>query len=163
MNLKRSEKIVGAVLVMALGVLLIVMKNQFIGILMTVTGVSLILLGVVDIFDKCIPPSIVKIVSGIFVIVCGWVAVRAVLYIVAAVLLIGGILLLYDKIKNGTKNTQLPYVICEYAKIALCIIIGVLFLFHQAAAVVFVFNTGGVLAIIEGGVLLIDAFSEQEN
>lgn len=163
MNAKRSEKIIGALLVMALGILLIVMKNQFIGILMTVAGVSLILLGVVDIFNKCVPPSIIKIVSGALVIICGWVAVRAVLYIVSAVLLIGGILLLYDKIKNGTKNTQLPYVICEYAKSILCIVIGVLFLFHRGTAVVFVFNVGGSLALLEGGVLLIDAFSEQEN
>lgn len=163
MNANRSEKIIGAVLVMVLGVLLIVMKNQFIGILMTVAGVSLILLGVVDIFDKCIPQSIVKILSGVFVIICGWVAVRAVLYIVSAVLLIGGILLLYEKIKNGAKNTQLPYIVCEYAKIILCIVIGVLFLFHRGTAVVFVFNAGGVLALLEGGVILIDAFSEREN
>ena len=159
MSLKKSEKIIGAVLVMVLGVLLIILQNRFIGILMTVLGVSLIILGLVDIINGCIPPAIVKIVAGGLVIVCGWLAVRAVLYIVSALLLILGILLLYAKIKSGAKNTRLPFLICEYAKSGICIGIGILFLFHQGTVVGLVFNTGGVLALVEGGVLLVDAFS----
>ena len=77
--MKKSEKITAAILTMVVGVLLIAMQDNFIGLLMSIAGVCLIVLGVVDIFHHFIPPAVVKIVSGILIIVCGWVLVEAVL------------------------------------------------------------------------------------
>ena len=163
MSIKKSEKIIGAVLVMVFGLLLIIMKARFIGVLMTVAGISLILLGVVDIFCKRIPPAIVKIVAGGLVILCGWVAIHALLYIFSAVLLVLGGLLLYDKIKKGTKCTLLPYIVWEYAKVGLCILLGLFLLFHREWTLAVVFNVSGVLVLVEGGVLLLDTFSDEER
>ena len=98
--MKKTEKIVSALLTIALGVLLIVLKGSVISILMTVLGVGLIAFGLVDLCNRLIPPAVVKIVVGAIVILCGWVIVEAVLYVLAAALLIVGILLIYEKIKN---------------------------------------------------------------
>ena len=52
--MKKSEKITAAILTMVVGVLLIAMQDNFIGLLMSIAGVCLIVLGVVDIFHHFI-------------------------------------------------------------------------------------------------------------
>ena len=159
--MKRSEKIIAAILTMVFGILLIAMQDNFISILMTIGGVCLIVLGVVDIFQRFIPPAVIKIVSGILIIVCGWALVEAVLYVVAALLLIAGILLLYDKIRKRVSCDTLWKTILEYALPAVCILIGALLLFHQAFAVELIFIITGSLTLIEGALLLVEAFDEE--
>ena len=129
--MKKSERIITAILTMIFGILLMVMQDNFIGLLMTIAGITLIVLGVVDIFQHFIPPAVVKMVSGILIIVCGWVLVEAVLYVVAAMLLIAGILLLYDKIKKRVCCDTLFKTVLEYAMPSVFIIIGCVLLFHQ--------------------------------
>ena len=67
--MKKSEKIIAAVLTMVVGVLLILMKDNFIGVLMSVIGLGLIVFGVVDIMQNSIPPAVVKIVGGVLTII----------------------------------------------------------------------------------------------
>jgi len=158
---KRSEKITVAIVTMVVGVLLIAMRDSFIGIIMSVAGVALIALGILDVFNRLIPPAVVKGVAGALIIICGWVLVEAVLYIVAALLLISGILLLYDKIKKGVRCDNLLFTVLEYVTPAVFILIGFLFLFHQAMSLTIVFIVGGVFTVAEGGVLLLNAFSQE--
>ena len=55
---------------------------------------------------------------------------------------------------------QYCHTICEYAMPALFILIGFMFLFHQGKAMNFIFIVSGILTILEGGVLLVNALSE---
>ena len=159
--MKKTEKIIAAVLTMVVGVLLIAMQDKFIGVLMSIAGACLIVLGLVDLFHRYVSPAVVKIVSGILIIVCGWVLVEAVLYIVSAMLLIAGILLLYDKIKKRTRCDTLFKTVVGYALPSLFILIGGLLLCHQAFALELVFVVTGILTLIEGGILLIEAFENE--
>ncbi len=159
--MKKSEKLITALVLMALGVLFIILKDNFIGILMTVAGVSLIVLGIVDVINGGLPQAIVKIVSGLLLIICGWAVVEAVLYILSGILLIFGMLWLYDKIKNGTSCSALWQTVLEYVMPSVCIAIGFLLLFHRSGAVGLILTLCGILAIIEGAILLIDAFMEE--
>ena len=77
--MKQSEKIISAILTMVVGVLLITMKDNFISILMTIAGGCLIVVGVVDACNRLLPPAVIKIVSGLLLIICGRAVVRAVL------------------------------------------------------------------------------------
>ena len=158
--MKKSEKIVSAALTMLLGVLLLVLKGNVIGITMTVVGICLIVLGVMDIFNKLVPPAVVKIVVGAMIILFGWILVEVILYILAAILLIVGILMLYDKIKKKVYCANLFHTICEYAMPTLLIAIGIIFLFHQGKAVNFIFIVSGILTLIEGGVVLVNALMD---
>ena len=158
--MKRSEMIVSALLTMALGILLIILRADLVSIVLTVTGVCLIALGVMDIFYKRVPPSVIKIVSGVLVIVCGWLVVSAVLYVIAAVLLVCGILLLYDKIRCNVRGINLFYTVCEYATPAIAIIIGFLLLFNQSDMINVIFIVSGILTLSEGGLLLVNALSQ---
>ena len=158
--MKKSEKVIAAILTMSIGVLLIVLQDNFIGLLMTLAGICLIAFGALDIFHREVPPAVIKIVVGVLVIVCGWVLVEAVLYIVAAFLLIAGILLLYDKIKKKVRCDTLLLTALEYAVPALFVLIGVLLLFHQAVAIELIFIFSGILTLIEGAILLLNTFME---
>ncbi len=158
--MKKSEKIIAAILTMVVGVLLIALKGKFIGVVATVVGVSLIVLGIVDIFNGGIPPAVIKIVVGVLIIVCGFAVVRAVVYVICAALLIFGVLLLYDKLKNGVRCDETPQKICEIAMPSVCILIGVLLLFHNLKLMNIIFTFCGILALIEGGLILFNAFGE---
>ncbi len=158
--MKRTEKIVSAGLTIALGVLLILLKADIISILMTVLGVGLIALGVMDLVHKLVPPAVVKLVSGAVVILCGWIIVSAVLYIVAAMLLVVGIILLYEKIKGKVSFSSKWKTLCDYAVPVLFILIGLCLLFNQGNTVNWVFIISGIFTVVEGGLLLITAFSE---
>jgi uncharacterized membrane protein HdeD (DUF308 family) len=160
--MKKSEKIIAAVLTMVVGVLLILMKDNFIGVLMSVIGLGLIVFGVVDIMQNSIPPAVVKIVGGVLTIICGWWVVEAVLYVLCAILLICGILLLYDKMKRKVWCETWFYTVCEYAASVACIAIGILLLFHQSLAINFIFVFSGLLTLITGGILLFNTFSQED-
>ncbi|MBR2442225.1 MAG: DUF308 domain-containing protein [Clostridia bacterium] len=159
--MKKSEKIIGAVLTMVIGILLIAMKDNFIGILMSIAGICLIVLGVIDLINGEVPPAVVKFVVGALVILCGWVLVEAVLYILSAILLIFGILLLYDMLKKKSACDTLLHTVLDYAVPVLCILIGGLLLCHQALALEFIFVASGILALVEGGVLLFNTLTEE--
>ena len=159
--MKKSEKIISALLMMVLGVMFIILKDKFIGLLMTVAGISLIVLGVADLIENLVPPAVIKIVSGILVIVCGWVVVEAVLYILAGVLLVFGILLLYDEIKNKEGCERLWQTLLRYAVPVICIAIGILLLFHRGEMIEIVLIISGCLIFLEGGILLFNALIEE--
>ena len=159
--MKKTDKIIAAVLTMVVGILLIAMQDKFIGVLMSIAGACLIVLGIVDLFHRYVPPAVVKLVSGALIIVCGWVLVEAVLYIIAAMLLIAGILLLYDKIKKRVHCDTLFKTVLEYAMPSVFIAIGCLLLFHQAFALEIIFIITGILTLIDGAIMLLDVFEEE--
>ena len=159
--MKKSEKIITAVLTIVVGVLLIVMQDKFVGLLMSIAGAFLIVLGVLDLYHRYVSTAVVKLVSGVLIIVCGWLLVEAVLYIISALLLIAGILLLYDKIKKRVKGCNLLGTMLEYAMPLLFIMIGFLLLFHQAFALEIIFVVTGILTLIEGGILLVEVFENE--
>ena len=158
--MKKTEKIISALASIVFGVLLIILRGDLISVLMTALGVGLIVIGVIDLINKQFPPAIVKAVCGVVVIVCGWVIVSAVLYILAGVLLIAGILLLYEQIKSKTPCGSIAKRICEFATPVILIVIGILLMFNQGNTMNWVFIIGGVLTVVEGGVLLTNALTE---
>ena len=159
--MKRSEKIILAVCTIAFGILLIALKANFIGILMTIGGACLIVFGGMDLFHRLFPFAVIKIVTGLLIIICGWTLVKAVLYILSGVLLIAGILLLYDKLKGRSCIKRGLSVFIEYAKPIILIAIGGLLLFHQGITINVIFIFSGILTVVEGGVLLTEVFFEE--
>ena len=159
--MKKTEKLVAALITMALGVCLIILKGDIISILMTVLGLGLIAFGLADLFNGLIPPAVTKLVVGLVVIICGWAIVEAVLYVVAALLLIVGILLLYEKIRNKISCGSIWQTLLQYAAPAVCLVIGTLLLFNQGNTVEWVFIVSGTFTVIEGGILLVNTFFEE--
>ncbi len=158
--MKKSEKIVLALATVCMGVLLIALRGRFVSILMTVLGLGLIAFAVLDFVNKIVVTAVIKLVAGMVIIVCGWTIVGAVLYIVAGLLLIAGILLLYENFRKQICHDSLYRTITQYAVPSLFIVIGILFLFNQGNTVSWIFIVGGCVTIVEGGLLLVNALSE---
>lgn len=159
--MKKSEKIISAVLTIAFGILLIVLQSKFIGVLTTIAGICLVTLGVVDLIQKLVPPAVVKLVIGLVILIFGLGdLITIVLYIIAAVLLIIGILMIYDKMKHNIRHASLWYTIMEYALPCIMLVIGLLLLFNQTGLLNFIFIVSGVLTIIEGILILLRTFLE---
>ncbi len=159
--MKKSERIVSALVAMVVGILFIILKDDFIGILMTIVGLSLIAFGVADIIRRIFSQAIVKIISGVVLTIAGWVVVEAVLYILSGILLIFGTLCLYDKIKRRAGCDSFWLNVLEYATPALCIAIGGLLLLQGESLRNVVCVLSGLLAVVEGGILLVRAFIEE--
>jgi hypothetical protein len=158
-SMKKSEKIITALVVMLLGILLLMMKDNFIGIIMTLAGLCFIVLGIVDVLGQNVATASLKIVCGIFVAISGWLLVQAVLYIVAAVVLAIGALFLYHLLKDMGWDYDWLSVIGEYAVPILCILIGVLLFFHEKAGGG-ILIVCGILTILMGAFILFNAFWE---
>ncbi len=159
--MKKSEKLISALLTIALGILFILLKDRFIGILMTVVGLVLIALGIVDIVNRYFPTAIVKIISGLLLVICGWAVVEAVLYVLSGLLLVFGTLLLYSKIKDRVRCATAWLTVLEYVTPSICIAIGILLLFHKSGVMDLVLIVSGILTVIEGGILLLNTFLEE--
>ncbi len=153
----KTEKLIVALGVMALGILFILLTDKFIGILMTIAGGSLIALGVVDLFYRRIAQAVIKLVSGLLLVICGWTLVEGVLYLLAGVLLIFGVLAVYDKIKNGSNCATFWQNLLSYAVPVIGIVIGVALLLQGLVDVGVLLIVSGVLLIVAGVSILIEA------
>ncbi len=160
--MRKSEKILSAIVVMALGLLFVILRGGFISMIMTVAGVGLIVIGVMDLIQRNVPSAVIKIVSGVLIIIAGWAVVAAVLYILAALLLISGILWLYAEIRRREKCSSVWAALLQFVRPALCIAVGLLLLFQQSEIIDIILICSGVLIMIEGGLLLIQALNSQD-
>ena len=152
--MKKSEHIISAIFTIAIGVLLMIMKGEMISVFMTILGVSLIVLGLIDLLEENIPFAVVKIVVGGVVIFFGWTIVSAVVYILAALVLIVGILALYDCVRFRLRCLQGKEVLKILIEPVVCILIGLILFFNKWD---WVFVLAGLFTILEGGLLLFDA------
>ena len=155
--MKKTEKIIAATLIIALGVVLAVLQGQLISILMTAFGLGCIVFGCLDLYNRNTLPGIVKIIIGVTAIFFGWVLVGAVLYLLAAALIIIGVLLLYERIKCGEKQCSLLRKIIYYAQPILLLGVGLLLFFNQSEAVSWIFIFSGIFTVFEGVLLLTNA------
>lgn len=151
--MKTSEKLISALLTILLGVLFMVMKSDVVRVAMTILGIALIVIGILNLVDKYVAPAVVKIVLGALIVLCGWRIVEAVLYIVAALLLIYGILDLYMRSKAGIKVVNFNSLLF-YAKPILMILLAILLFFNKLNGI---FIVAGICAVLEGALMLVDA------
>ena len=155
--MKKTEKIITALLTIALGVLVIILRGELIKIITAVCAIALLALGLIDLIHKKIPPAVAKLVAGVVILICGLAVVEIVLYIIAAICMIAGIISLYEKLKTNRRCKGWQEKIFEYALPVFLIVVGFLLLFNQGNTVNWIFVVCGVLTTMEGGILLVNA------
>ena len=127
---------------------------------MTVLGVALIIAGVIDIVNKLTTAGVIKAVLGVALLVCGWTLVSLALYIMAAVLLIYGILLMIEIIKNMKKSDKIANKVLKLVEPVVMIIVAACLLFNQGGAIAWVFILAGILLIVDGALGLVNALRQ---
>lgn len=159
--MNKTGKLISAVAAIAVGVLLIILRNGVLHVLNAVVGVVLLALGVLDLVKKDIKLGGTKCVIGALLLAFGWLILQAILYVFAALLLIVGVCWIYDLIRCGVKCTQDWRLLLEYVKPVLCILIGVLLLFNQGGTVDWIFIVCGVCTVVEGSLILFTAMANE--
>ena len=157
--MKKTEKVVVALLTLLLGIALLILRGSLISVLMSVVGIVFIAFGIIQWIKGQIVLAIIKAVIGIVLIICGWTVVSAVLYVLAAAVMITGILLLYEQLKNQGCGATLLQKIAAFAYPIVCILIGFFLLFNNDNEAQWVFIFSGSLTVLEGGLLLLSAFA----
>lgn len=155
----RGNEIATAVALIVIGVLFMIYKNGIVSIAMSLIGVTLIVLGVVDILRKSTMAGVVKIVLGALVLMAGWLFVTLALYILGACLLIGGIGELSQLLRVKVKRVTLPHAM-RFVKPVIYIIVAICLFFNQGGALSWVFTVSGIFFIINGAASLIGAFDK---
>ena len=138
---------------------LLILRGSLISVLMSVVGIVFIAFGIIQWIKGQIVLAIIKAVIGIVLIICGWTVVSAVLYVLAAAVMITGILLLYEQLKNQGCGATLLQKIAAFAYPIVCILIGFFLLFNNGNEAQWVFIVSGSLTVLEGGLLLLSAFA----
>lgn len=156
-----GNKLLEGIFLILVGILFLVLDaNYIINITMTVFGVALLVLAVLDLLDHQTLPGIVKLVFGVVVIVFGWALVDVAMIVLAAVILIWGIYELYAKLKIHLKGSNTLNTILLYISPILDILLGLLLLFNRGGAMAVISKIVGILLIVDGAMLLIDGLKK---
>ncbi len=146
--MRRKDNAVMAIGMIVLGLLLIVLKGGVVDIAMTVFAVSMIVTAILDFVNKRTNDGIIKAVLGVCILVFGWMFVNLALYILGAVLIVMGLMLLVN-LRRGSmfedSNRALNYI-----RPIVMVVAGACLLFNQGGTIDWIFIVGGIMLLIEG-------------
>jgi uncharacterized membrane protein HdeD (DUF308 family) len=131
------------VLMLVVGILLCVMQSGAISVAVTILGIALIVVGILDIINNKnnLAIGIIEIVVGVVMIVLSWVIATIIVWIVAALLVIYGVYGIYQAIVSKAKG----------GKLVLALIVPIIYII----AGILLFLNGFPWAWIVAGVILI--------
>ena len=142
-----------SIIMIVLGILFIVFKAGVIGIAMTLFGVALIVVAVLDLLNKDWIPCVIKAVLGVVVILFGWLLIDIARIVLAVVLLIYGVLQVIEACKNLQKNKTLLSKVLIFVEPVVIVAIAICLFFR----VDILFLIAGIFFLVEGIIALIKA------
>jgi uncharacterized membrane protein HdeD (DUF308 family) len=138
-----------AIALILIGGLFIIYKGEVISIAMSLIGITLVVLGIIDILRARVFSGVVKLVFAALVVLAGWLFVTLALYVLGAFLLIAGITQLIAISKLKIKKLTLPAVM-HIAQPVIYILVAICLFFNQGGAISWVFILSGVFLILDG-------------
>ncbi|MBQ8399737.1 MAG: DUF308 domain-containing protein [Clostridia bacterium] len=161
--MKRVTKLVCALLTIALGALFVIYKTEVLSVCMTVLGVGLIVLSVLDLIRLKLFTSAIEGIIGIAVLVIGWLLVDIALFVIAIVLaLYGGVELLRRIFERKKKKKGLVLLI-GFIEPFVCIAAAAFLLMNSGAALSSVMVVVGIILIVDGLLSLIVALAGKKK
>lgn len=126
-----------------IGLLLIILRGESLGILMTVVGLLLLAMGIVDVVkNKETVKGIIEAVAGLAIIVFGWTVASIVLLIFGIFLIVKGVMELFQNMSNGfmamlssivTIIIGVLLVIAKWTLLdVMCLVAGIIFMINAA-------------------------------
>ena len=156
--MKVSERIIFALVTITLGVLLIAWRGDIIQVLMTVLGIALLVLGVLDWIERGVKIAAIKLFLGVLSLAFGWLLVPAVSYILATALVLFAVYLAVDFFRCGNKISLAFRSISLWIKPVLFFLMGLFLFLNNGGDADWAFVLVGVMAVPLGGILLAEAF-----
>ncbi len=140
-----------------LGALLIIMKGKIISVAITVLAVFVIIGAIVDFTAGLVNFGIVKMVAGVCILVFGWIFASLAFYILAAGIILMGLLQISSIKKTMPVNLTAGERFQEYFKPGLMVVAGACLLFNQSGTIAWAFIATGALLIVNGIMTLVGA------
>ena len=159
MKRKMENGLITAATLILVGALFIIFKGEVVSIAMSIIGLALVILGVVDALKKYVVSGVIKIALGALVLMAGWLFISLALYVLGAILLIAGVSELYAFTKLKIKRLSLP-VALRIAQPVIYILVAICLFFNQGGAISWVFTVSGIFLILDGTVALIGALDK---
>ena len=155
--MNQKENVASALGSILLGILLIVMKGKIITADITLLAIFVIVGDIMDFVSGLVNYGCVKSVDGICILVFGWVFASLAFYILAAGIILMGLLQI-SSIKN-TRPVKLTVGdrLLVYFKPGLMVGAGACLLFNQSGTIAWAFIATGVLLVINGIMTLVGA------
>ena len=159
MKRKMENGLITAATLILVGALFIIFKGEVVSIAMSIIGLALVILGVVDALKKYVVSGVIKIALGALVLMAGWLFISLALYVLGAFLLIAGVSELYAFTKLKIKRLSLP-VALRIAQPVIYILVAICLFFNQGGAISWVFTVSGIFLVLDGTVALIGALDK---
>jgi len=160
--MKMSSKISSAVVSIAIGIMFIILKDDIIGITMTLIGAAAIIMAIVDFVNKQIRPGVIKSIIGVAVLVLGWVLVDIALYLIAGVLIVLGISQIVSAVKLSALCNSVQKVFMFIKPVA-TLAAGLCLFFNKGGTMDWIFILVGVLILVEGLLSLADPTEKSDK
>ena len=142
-----------------IGLLFIMFKGGVISIAMSLIGITLIVLGILDVLRQRVVSGIVKLVLAALVMLAGWLFITLALYVLGAFLLIAGAGQLVALSKLKFKKLTLG-VAMHFVQPIIYILVAICLFFNQGGAINWVLTVSGILLLVDGIVGLIGALDK---
>jgi len=148
----KNSELLSSIILILVGVLLAIFRDNVLQWLMTAVGAVFIVLGVLDVVKKNWVNGAVSIIIGAAIVVLGWTLTSIVLIVLGVLLAIKSIISLYEIVKSKKKNVmELVYAIAG-------IFLGVMLAFGNLLSILILI--AGILLVIDGVLGLVGALKD---
>ena len=153
----KASRLTSALLTLVLGILFVMMKGRIVQIAITVLGVALLLVAVIDFVKKRIPFGVCKAVLGIAVLLLGWLLLNVTLIVLGVVLLAYSAFDLIRAIVSlGKSGTALSKAISIINPV-IAMMAGVMLVLSSGQMVDWAVLVAGIFLIIDGALGMVDS------
>ena len=163
--MKTSSYLVSAAVKLALGILFVILKAQVVGICITLLGVALIVMGILDLVHNDIVGGVVKIVLAAAVLLIGWLLLDVALLVLGIVLLVYSIIdivkMIITVVQN--KNFSVTAFILGLIEPALALVASIFLITSRGAAIEWTVIIAGIVLIVNGAIALARAFVPEQS
>lgn len=153
--MKVSSKIYSAIISIAVGLMFIILKDDIIGIALTLVGIGAVIMAIVDFVNRQIQSGVIKAIIGVAVLVLGWVFVDIAIYIIAGALIALGISQIITAVRLSAFGNILQKVFMFIKPVA-TLVAGLCLFFNKGGTMDWIFILSGVLILVEGLLSLAD-------
>ena len=159
-TMKTTSHLISAAMTLALGILFVILKAEVVGICITLLGVALIVLAVLDLIKGFIAPGIVKILLAVCVLLIGWLLLDVALLVLGIVLLAYSIveILKLISVVIKLKKFNILAIVLGLIEPALGIVASVFLITSRGAAIEWTVIVAGIVLIINGVCAAVRAF-----
>ncbi|MBO4667707.1 MAG: DUF308 domain-containing protein [Bacilli bacterium] len=148
----KVDKLLSALFTIALGVLLCIFKQTMLQIIITIMGVLVVILGILDIARrKDYGMGIIKIIIGATAIIFAWLLTYLAFIVLGVILIVYGVFQLVNLLKD--RLPRLPLLIGLINAIVI-VIAGICCFFAETVAIMFL--VVGIILIVYGVLSLIE-------